>query len=398
MAAGLTRKRSSETDACGGEAETCAAISSLVAGMLSLHVLRQRRTWALLRSVGMTPRQVSRLITAEALVVAMLASVAGCVLAVPHAAAMAAFMRMSGLAPMGIPVEVTTGPFIVALVVGLAVTLLAARVAARKAVGVGPLEVLRDSAAQQRLLPWSRAVIGAAALACGIVLLWLVPQVKPKDAAPTALGATMVLCVAASALGPVAVRGLGWLLGAVAARLDPGAGMLARSSLVAQPRRAMSAASPVMLTVALACTFLFAVATTNAAAGVTRTGPLVWVAPMLVGPAVAYTVISVLNATAMTMAERTEEIRLLRTVGTKQRQLARAVSWETLIVTCIGTLLGTGIAAASLTTLGTATTGEPWFAYSLPQYAGLVLVCTVSGLAGGLAATRQARRGALLPD
>ncbi|WP_188196736.1 ABC transporter permease [Nonomuraea sp. SYSU D8015] len=370
----------------------------VVAGMLSLHVLRQRRTWALLRSVGMTPRQVSRLITAEALVVAVLAVVAGCVLAVPYAVLMAAFMRATGLAPGGVPVEVATGPFIVALVVGLAVTLLAARVAARKAVGVGPLEVLRENAAQRRLLPWPRAVIGVLALAAGVVLLWLVPQVKPADAAPTALGATMVLCVGASALGPVALRGMGRLLGAVVARLDPGAGMLARSSLVAQPRRAMSAASPVMLTVALACTFLFAVATTDAAAGVIRTGPSAWVAPTLVGSAVLYTVLSVLNATAMTMAERADEIRLLRTVGTKPRQLARMVCWETLIVTCAGTLLGTGIAAASLTMLGKAATGELRFAYSLPQYAGLVLVCAVSGLAGGLAATRRARRGALLPD
>ncbi|WP_345573053.1 FtsX-like permease family protein [Nonomuraea rosea] len=153
-----------------------------------------------------------------------------------------------------------------------------------------------------------------------------------------------------------------------------------------------------MLTVALACTFLFAVTTTDAAAGVTRTGPAVWAALMLVGPALVYTVISVLNATAMTMAERTAEIRLLRTVGAKPRQLTRMVCWETLIVTGVGTLLGTGIAAASLTTLRKAATGEPWFAYSPPQYAGLVLVCTVSGLAGGLAATRRARRGALLPD
>ncbi|MEV0630141.1 hypothetical protein ACI2LC_40805 [Nonomuraea wenchangensis] len=67
-------------------------------------------------------------------------------------------------------------------------------------------------------------------------------------------------------------------------------------------------------------------------------------------------------------------------------------------MTCVGTLLGTGIAAASLTMLGKAATGEPWFAYSLPQYTGLVLVCTVSGLAGGLAATRRAWRGPLLPD
>ncbi|MFD0890728.1 ABC transporter permease, partial [Streptosporangium algeriense] len=105
----------------------------VVAGMLSLHVLRQRRTWALLRSVGMTPGQVSRLITAEALVVAVLASAAGCVLAVPYAAAMAVFMQVTGLAPTGLPVKVTMGPFIVALAVGLVVTLLATRAAARKA-------------------------------------------------------------------------------------------------------------------------------------------------------------------------------------------------------------------------------------------------------------------------
>ncbi|NUW43398.1 hypothetical protein [Nonomuraea rhodomycinica] len=73
-------------------------------------------------------------------------------------------------------------------------------------------------------------------------------------------------------------------------------------------------------------------------------------------------------------------------------QLVRMVCWETLIATAAGALLGTGIAAASLTALGEALTGEPWFAYSLPQYAGLVVVCAVSGLAGGLVSTRGARR------
>lgn len=119
---------------------------------------------------------------------------------------------------------------------------------------MGPLEVLRDSAAQRRLLPWPRAVVGVAALAGGGELLFLVPQQ-----------------VKASVVAPMA----------------------------------------------LACTFLFAVATTDVAAGVIRTGPSAWAASMLVGSTVVYTVISVLNATAMTMGERAEEIRLLRTVGTK---------------------------------------------------------------------------------
>jgi putative ABC transport system permease protein len=62
----------------------------VVSGMLSLHVLRQRRTWGLLRSIGMTPGQVRRLVMAEALVVALLASAAGCALAVPYAGVVAA--------------------------------------------------------------------------------------------------------------------------------------------------------------------------------------------------------------------------------------------------------------------------------------------------------------------
>jgi predicted lysophospholipase L1 biosynthesis ABC-type transport system permease subunit len=364
----------------------------VVAGMLSLHVLRQRRHWGLLRSIGMTPGQVRRLIAAEASVVAVLASAAGCALAVPYAETMAVLLQAVELAPVRVAVEVTPAPFVLALVVGLLVTLLAARVAARKAVRVGALEVLRDSAAQQRLLPWPRAVAGVTALAGGAVLLWLVPQVKPVAAVPTGLGATMALCVGASALGPVVVGALGRLLGAPLAWLDPGAGMLARSALLAQPRRAMSAASPVMLTIALACTFLFAIETSDGAAGVSRTGAAAWVGPVLVGSAVAYTVISVVNATAMSMAERAAEIRLLRSLGTKPRQLTRAICWESLIVTGTGALLGTGIAALSLTALGQALTGEPRFAYSLTPYLGLVLICALSGLAGGLAATRKARR------
>jgi putative ABC transport system permease protein len=362
----------------------------VVAGMLSLHVLRQRRTWGLLRSVGMTPAQV------RPLVVALLAGAAGCALIVPYAGAVAEVMRVTGLAPTGITLVLGAGPFILAVIVGLVVTLLAARVAARKAAGAGPLEVLRESAAQGRLMPWPRAAAGALTLAGGVVLLVFIPQVKADAAVPTTLGAAMALSVAGSALGPVVLRGLGLLLGAPAARLDPGPGGLAMASVVAQPRRAMSAASPVMLTMALACTFLFAVMTLDEAEGVTRTGASAWAAPVLVGAAVVYTVISVLNATAMSMAERAGEMRLLRSTGMTPGQLARAVCWESLIVTCAGALLGTGIAAAALTALSRAVGGDGGFAYSLPQYLGLLGVCAAGGLIGGLAATRKARTGPLV--
>ncbi|MEV4259259.1 FtsX-like permease family protein, partial [Spirillospora sp. NPDC049652] len=179
-------------------------------------------------------------------------------------------------------------------------------------------------------------------------------------------------------------------------RIDPAAGGLARAALLAAPGRAWPMVAPVMLTMALSCTFLFAVATEDATKGVTRTGAAAWVAPLMVGSAVVFTVIAVVNAAAVAMAGRSENLRLLRLIGAPPAQLARAVCWETLIATGAGVLLGTAIALVSLSALGEAMTGELWFAGSLTQYAGLLAICVVGGLAGALTATRKARRGPLV--
>ncbi|SDI56704.1 FtsX-like permease family protein [Sinosporangium album] len=391
-----------ELEAVGALVGTSAVISAfvsvfVVSGMLSLHVMRQRRAWGLLRSVGLTPRQVRLLVTVEALVVAAAASAVGCALAVPYAHGVAAVLRRVGFAPTDIPVAITPVPFIVASAVGMVATLAASRIAARKAVRSGPLEVLRDSAAEQRILPWPRALVGTAALAGGVVLLDLASrQTEGGGAMEIILGAVMALCVAASALGTVVVRALGYLLAAPVAWLDPAAGMLARASLATQPRRAASVASPVMLTVALMGTFVFAAATTQTAAGQATMEVGEWIAPALVGSTALYTVISVLNATAMSMSARAQELRLLRSVGIGPAQLTRALVWESLITVAVGALLGTAIAAAGLLTLGRVLTGRLWFDYSAPQYLGLLAVCTAAGLIGALVSTRKARRGPLV--
>jgi putative ABC transport system permease protein len=88
--------------------------------------------WPGLRSAGMTPRQLRRLVTTEALAVAVLASGTGCALAVPYAGGLAAALRAIGLAPAGIPDSVTPGPFVLALAAGVLVTLVAARAPASR--------------------------------------------------------------------------------------------------------------------------------------------------------------------------------------------------------------------------------------------------------------------------
>lgn len=366
-----------------------------VAGALSLHVLQQRRLWALLRSVGLRPRQVRRLVLAEAMVVGAVASAAGCALALPYGLVVVRVLVGTGLAPRGFALEISGAPLTWAAVVGLGVPLLAAFGASRRAARVAPLEVMREDAAQARPLTWARALIATCALAGGGRLLVITPEVGLGAAFPTGLGAMAALCVAASAMGPALLRLTVWALAAPLPALDPGPGELARAAILTQPRRAMSTASPVMLTIAVACTFVFAVATSDEAAGIERTGIEFWSIPLLVGPAVIYTMISVLNSAAVSTGGRAGELRLLRSVGMTSRQVARALCWESLIVTIAGAALGTGIAAASLTALSLAATDETQVAYSVPQYLTLLGLCLASALAGALLATRRARLGPL---
>jgi predicted lysophospholipase L1 biosynthesis ABC-type transport system permease subunit len=368
----------------------------VVAGTLSLHVLQQRRTWGLLRSVGMTPGQVRRLVVAKALTVAAVACVAGSALAVPQASVTAAVLTRVGLAPEGFEIVVAAPPFIVGTAVGIVVTLLAALAASGTAARVGPLEVLRDSAAQARALPWQRVVVGATALAGGGVLLRVTSTASLTDAVPLGVVVTMALCVAGSAFGPVLLRVVGGLLAAPIAALDPGPGALARAAVTVQPRRAAAVASPVMLTVALACTFVFAIAIADTSDGRVRAGVQLWAVILLIGTAVVFTMISVLNSTAMSMSTRAPELRLLRSTGATPRQLARALCWESLIATCSGALVGTLIAVVSLGAVSLAGTGAPWFGFSLPLYLALVGLCAAGGVLGALLSTRRARRGALV--
>ncbi|MEV5571334.1 ABC transporter permease [Spirillospora sp. NPDC052269] len=369
----------------------------VVAGTLGLHAVRRRRTWGLLRSIGMTAPQLRRLVLAEALTLALSASVLGSVLAVPYAGIVAGFVREVGFAPTDIPVRITPVPFVLAFVVGPVVTLVAALGAARRAVRLKPLEVLRETHVQRRITSLPRLVFGGSALVGGLWMAAATTRMSVKDAEPMAFGTTMVLCVGVAALGPVILTGLVRMLGPVLTLLDPTPGRLARAALLAAPGRVWPMVSPVMLTMALACTFLFSASTEAAWKGIIRTGAAAWVAPLMVGSATVFTVIAVVNAAAVAMADRGDSLRLLRQIGALPAQLVRTVCWETLVATGIGVVLGTAIAMLSLLSLGKAMTGVPWFDWSPFQYGGLLATCVIGGLAGTLAATRKARNGPLLP-
>ncbi|MGR7003177.1 FtsX-like permease family protein [Yinghuangia aomiensis] len=73
----------------------------VVASTFSFAVARQRREFALLRSIGATPRQIRRIVMREALAVSLPAGVLGCVLGRLAAEPFVAWLGDAGLAPSG---------------------------------------------------------------------------------------------------------------------------------------------------------------------------------------------------------------------------------------------------------------------------------------------------------
>jgi putative ABC transport system permease protein len=132
---------------------------------LSITVAQRSREFGLLRLVGASRRQVLRTVLLEALAIGALASLLGLAAGFGLAKGVDALFRSIGLDLPQTGTVVETRMIVVALLVGIGVTVLAGLVPARRATRVGAVEALRDAAGADHLvrLPGRivRRVVGA---------------------------------------------------------------------------------------------------------------------------------------------------------------------------------------------------------------------------------------------
>ncbi|WP_291473712.1 FtsX-like permease family protein [Corynebacterium sp.] len=164
-----------------------AALFTIV-NTFQMTVARRHRDIALLRSLGVSRRQVTGSVLGEALLCGIVGSGFGVLLGVGAVNALLRVMRsMSDSVDIATP-EVSTVTIVIPLIVGTVVTLLGGLLPARKAGHVAPLEALRQAdAPQQRTAPW-RVVAGAVVLAVGIALCGIALS---RDAAVTSSRASL---------------------------------------------------------------------------------------------------------------------------------------------------------------------------------------------------------------
>jgi putative ABC transport system permease protein len=229
--------------------------SFVIANSLSITIAQRTREFATVRTIGGSRRQILGSIVIEALVVGLVASVIGLVLGLALAEGLFALFEAVGftLPNEGLIFEPRTA--VVALLVGVLVTLVASLRPAIRATRVPPIAAVREGAT----LPESRfaryrlpssillTLAGFAALLWGLfgpdlgttgVLVWM------------GLGALLIF-VGVALLSERLVRPLAGALGAFAPRLGGAAGDLAQENSRRNPQRTASTASALMIGLAL---------------------------------------------------------------------------------------------------------------------------------------------------
>ena len=229
--------------------------SFVIANSLSITIAQRTREFATIRTLGGSRRQVLGSIVIEALVVGILASLAGLFLGLGLASLLFELFDAIGFTLPNSGLLFETRTIVVSLLVGVLVTLLASLRPALRATRVPPIAAVREGAT----LPESRfarfrtpgsillTAIGFAALAYGLfaeglgttqLLTWM------------GLGALLIF-LGVALFAQRIVRPFAQFLGWPATRIGGVAGKLARDNARRNPQRTASTASALMIGLAL---------------------------------------------------------------------------------------------------------------------------------------------------
>ena len=222
--------------------------SFVIYNVFSISAAQRQRENALLRAIGASRRQVSRVMTVESFVVGLLGSGAGVIGGIGLSAGLTALLRALGVDLPTSGLAVPGSAIVNTLVVGVVVTMASAWFPARRAGRVPPLAAMRATAIEVVETGRRRTYIGVAAIALGAA----VTAAVTAGASTSLLGIGILLVFGGVIiLGPVIAVPVSRFIGAPAARFRGVTGRMARGNSVRNPKRTSRTASPVLIGVAL---------------------------------------------------------------------------------------------------------------------------------------------------
>ncbi|MFL5844259.1 MAG: ABC transporter permease, partial [Solirubrobacteraceae bacterium] len=229
--------------------------SFVIANSLSITIAQRTREFATLRTLGASRGQVLRSVMLEALVMGTLASLVGLFAGLALAKGLFSLFDAVGFTLPNNGLTLETRTIVVALIVGIVVTLLASLRPALRATRVPPIAAVREGAT----LPesrWARyrlpaalvlTALGFAALLAGL----FVPGLATGQILLLMLGGALIVFFGIALLSVRLIGPLAWTLGWPATKMGAAAGALARDNSRRNPQRTASTASALMIGLAL---------------------------------------------------------------------------------------------------------------------------------------------------
>lgn len=230
-----------------------AVIALLVGGFMifntfSITVAQRTRENGLLRALGASRRQVLGSVLLEALAVGVLASVLGIVAGFAVAAGLKGLLAALGVdLPTG-SVVFTAETAVIALAVGIGITMLSAAAPARRAAKIPPIAAMQEGVAGSTGYgSKQRVVVGAAVLGLGVVAL-LTGLFRDVEQPFAVVGAgALLVFFGVAILGRTISLPLSRALGAPLPRARGVTGALARENAMRNPKRTAASASALMI-------------------------------------------------------------------------------------------------------------------------------------------------------
>ncbi|WGL50686.1 FtsX-like permease family protein [Nocardioides sp. BP30] len=239
----------------------------IIVNTFTILVAQRTRELALLRALGATRRQITRSVLAEALAMSVVASSIGIALGWLLARGLAAVFRAAGLDIAGRVLTLDAASVLISYAVGVAVTLLAAWLPARRAGRVAPVTAMRGDLARTSAPLRARAVVAALLFAVGAVLAALAFLDAPGSPAAWVGAGALVWVLTLAASSSLVGRPVLVVCRAVFTRLFGATGRLAGENALRDPRRTGATASALMIGLALVSTIGVLAASLNSTVG-----------------------------------------------------------------------------------------------------------------------------------
>jgi putative ABC transport system permease protein len=221
--------------------------SFLIINTFSILVAQRSRELALFRALGAGRRQVTRSVLFEAFVVGLVGATLGLGLGFLLALGIKALFGTFGLDLSGSPLVFQWSTALWSYAVGLAVTMVAAYLPARRAGKMPPVAAMRDDVAlPESALRW-RIVVGGVLMAGGLVCAYLGGFTSIDNSALYVGVGVFALLLGVSLTSPVIGRPVIAACGFFYRRLFKTVGVMAEQNAIRNPRRTAATASALMI-------------------------------------------------------------------------------------------------------------------------------------------------------